>query len=106
MDGQCMILGVHRLQDGIGIESRRTGATGLISRLPSAHFPLKLSRFPTQTQHASVVALSVASEQSRSEERRVGKECVSTCRTRWSPFHLNKHKHIYDERRNTKHINI
>src|SRR3546814_15362028 len=22
-----------------------------------------------------------------SEERRVGKECVSTCRTRWSPFH-------------------
>src|SRR3546814_1393066 len=23
----------------------------------------------------------------RSEERRVGKECVSTCRTRWSPYH-------------------
>src|SRR3546814_13708284 len=25
--------------------------------------------------------------QSRSEERRVGKECVRTCRSRWSPFH-------------------
>src|SRR3546814_4984853 len=24
---------------------------------------------------------------SRSEERRVGKECVSTCRSRWSPYH-------------------
>src|SRR3546814_7792898 len=25
--------------------------------------------------------------QGRSEERRVGKECVSTCRSRWSPYH-------------------
>src|SRR3546814_488435 len=31
--------------------------------------------------HRSVVAIS------RSEERRVGKECVSTCRSRWSPYH-------------------
>src|SRR3546814_11686943 len=27
---------------------------------------------------------------SRSEERRVGKECVSTCRSRWSPYHSKK----------------
>src|SRR3546814_5861406 len=26
-------------------------------------------------------------EDDRSEERRVGKECVSTCRSRWSPYH-------------------
>src|SRR3546814_8081974 len=26
-------------------------------------------------------------KQMRSEERRVGKECVSTCRSRWSPYH-------------------
>src|SRR3546814_4543199 len=26
-------------------------------------------------------------ESRRSEERRVGKECVSTCRSRWSPYH-------------------
>src|SRR3546814_19952825 len=25
--------------------------------------------------------------QARSEERRVGKECVSMCRSRWSPYH-------------------
>src|SRR3546814_15964439 len=29
---------------------------------------------------------------SRSEERRVGKECVSTCRSRWSPYHYKKKK--------------
>src|SRR3546814_19326627 len=29
----------------------------------------------------------------RSEERRVGKECVSKCRSRWSPYHYkNKYK--------------
>src|SRR3546814_14979470 len=26
----------------------------------------------------------------RSEDRRVGKECVSTCRTRWSPYNEKK----------------
>src|SRR3546814_19800464 len=28
----------------------------------------------------------------RSEERRVGKECFSTCRSRWSPYHKKKKK--------------
>src|SRR3546814_14275940 len=28
----------------------------------------------------------------RSEERRVGTECVSTCRSRWSPNHYNKNR--------------
>src|SRR3546814_20138279 len=28
----------------------------------------------------------------RSEERRVGKECVSTCRSRWTPYHYKKKK--------------
>src|SRR3546814_13814617 len=28
----------------------------------------------------------------RSDERRVGKECVSTCRSRWSPNHKKKHQ--------------
>src|SRR3546814_7134470 len=30
---------------------------------------------------------SAAEITNRSEERRVGKECVSTCRSRWSPYH-------------------
>src|SRR3546814_2989578 len=31
----------------------------------------------------------------RSEERRVGKECVSTCRSRWSPYHYKKNNPIH-----------
>ena len=31
--------------------------------------------------------LRLASRSARSEERRVGKECVSLCRSRWSPYH-------------------
>src|SRR3546814_13858728 len=38
---------------------------------------------------------------SRSEERRVGKECVSTCRSRWSPYHYKKKKTKYQ---NTTYI--
>src|SRR3546814_10980807 len=34
-----------------------------------------------------VVGGNAAPDDSRSEERRVGKECVSTCRCRWSPYH-------------------
>src|SRR3546814_17855355 len=38
--------------------------------------------------------LKPRSKASRSEERRVGKECVSTCRYRWSPYHSKKNKRI------------
>src|SRR3546814_20675978 len=31
----------------------------------------------------------------RSEERRVGKECVSTCRSRWSPYHSKNKDNTY-----------
>src|SRR3546814_21178840 len=32
----------------------------------------------------------VVTSKERSEARRVGKECVSTCSTRWSPYHYKK----------------
>src|SRR3546814_12891555 len=39
----------------------------------------------------ATVAMGYASllfaDAARSDERRVGKECVSTCRSRWSPYH-------------------
>src|SRR3546814_12171605 len=31
--------------------------------------------------------MGFSKEEFRSEERRVGKGCVSTCRSRWSPYH-------------------
>src|SRR3546814_5304600 len=45
-------------------------------------------RFGSEANKASRRAVYVAAfEEERSEERRVGKECVSTCRSRWSPYH-------------------
>src|SRR3546814_13607128 len=42
-------------------------------------------------RHPAMQVLAVAAEQPvrlhRSAERRVGKECVCTCRSRWSPYH-------------------
>src|SRR3546814_17149107 len=40
----------------------------------------------------------------RSEERRVGKECVRTCRSRWTPYHYKKTKRkiAYDTKINRK----
>src|SRR3546814_16558358 len=43
----------------------------------------------------------------RSEERRVGKECVSTCRSRWSPYHskqTNTHSDTAVHRSTSTHI--
>src|SRR3546814_12721815 len=37
--------------------------------------------------HAAEVPIISNEVTTRSEERRVGKECVSTCRSRWSPYH-------------------
>src|SRR3546814_9485577 len=39
---------------------------------------------PREFKHRRHLA---AAHHRRSEERRVGKECVSTCRSRWSPYH-------------------
>src|SRR3546814_13217505 len=39
---------------------------------------------------ASSSEISHGARGRRSEERRVGKECVSTCRSRWSPYHSKK----------------
>src|SRR3546814_8960316 len=36
---------------------------------------------------SQLVKAAPAWRENRSEERRVGKECVSTCRSRWSPYH-------------------
>src|SRR3546814_4069264 len=39
------------------------------------------------TAHAARRQQGIERQTTRSEERRVGKECVSTCRSRWSPYH-------------------
>src|SRR3546814_3556479 len=41
---------------------------------------------PQQTAQHKAEAVLARCHTHRSEERRVGKECVSTCRSRWSPY--------------------
>src|SRR3546814_3587099 len=41
----------------------------------------------TTSWHGALLIVLGLMSQRRSEERRVGKECVSTCRSRWSPYH-------------------
>src|SRR3546814_12543473 len=63
----------------------------LAARFLDATLPLRGMRVPVvdavdllaQEQALADRALG----ERRSEERRVGKECVSTCRSRWSPYH-------------------
>src|SRR3546814_14597441 len=46
--------------------------------------PVRVARAPDSGTSAEEAPADAAM---RSEERRVGKECVSTCRSRWSPYH-------------------
>src|SRR3546814_4131442 len=48
---------------------------------PSIQFLLAVIVFGAKLTTAHAICFG------RSEERRVGKECVSTCRSRWSPYH-------------------
>src|SRR3546814_18856903 len=61
----------HRAYDQYR-QARRGDAGGRMDR----RHPRSIAVGPVRTQ--------------RSEERRVGKECVSTCRSRWSPYHSKK----------------
>src|SRR3546814_4253922 len=54
----------------------------LVRSQPRARAP----PFVSSLSHSSA-SLPPPDMTSRSEERRVGKECVSTCRSRWSPYH-------------------
>src|SRR3546814_7326343 len=45
------------------------------------------AKFASHCASAACGSCCVIHSKFRSEERRVGKECVSTCRSRWSPYH-------------------
>src|SRR3546814_17141748 len=54
---------------------------------PTAHRNLSLAWHNKRNDRVRALAsLEKAFALDRSEERRVGKECVSTCRSRWSPY--------------------
>src|SRR3546814_3902112 len=63
------------IYDSIGVATDRSSQS-----LPAAPHPV-------QCGSAANIPVLLAHWIVRSEERRVGKECVSTCRSRWSPYH-------------------
>src|SRR3546814_1792947 len=63
--------------------------TQLSTRKEVADFADAIEGVPREAQQGSTAigsAIRDAMLLFRSEERRVGKECVSTCRSRWSPY--------------------
>src|SRR3546814_16894673 len=60
------------------------GVHDIVARLERAHLLEELLDAPAPAARRACHA--------RSAERRVGKECVSPCRLRWSPYHLKKTK--------------
>src|SRR3546814_8581147 len=70
-----------------------TGRPNLLRRVSEVRCALRAlskswrERMPTTLCVSRSTIGTRATPVSRSEERRVGKECVSTCRSRWSPYH-------------------
>src|SRR3546814_10801241 len=67
------------------VDSFVGNAHGLFIREVDLQTVGNLLRRPAIDPFAVTTMRLVAAD--RSEERRVGKECVSTCRSRWSPSH-------------------
>src|SRR3546814_18578792 len=60
----------------------------MLFQMLTGDVPFKGSSIPAiMKKHISDPAPTFAELGIRSEERRVGTECVSTCRSRWSPYH-------------------
>src|SRR3546814_11607840 len=57
--------------------------------LPPGLRPSRSTMLTADVDTASKVRVTTPSIP-RSEERRVGNDCVSTCRSRWSPYHLKQ----------------
>src|SRR3546814_21099707 len=76
------------------VEHLRSTQRGAIGDVAQAHRVERVQRLlralripPAVGERGELVELGLAEVASRSEERRVGKGCVSTCSYRWSPYH-------------------
>src|SRR3546814_16677817 len=76
-DGPILLHDVHFLEQMAHFNREKT-----IERQPHAKGSGAFGGFET-TQDAAAYTRAAL----RSEERRIGKECVSPCRSRWSPYH-------------------
>src|SRR3546814_17279449 len=80
-----------RLPTPLPEPDRLTVAQHVVERLlDQLTYPLRLVHYQAP-RVPGPLGLHVEGDR-RPEERRVGKECVSTCRYRWSPYHVQKKK--------------
>src|SRR3546814_11861009 len=63
------------------------GGSSLLFSMVAAGLLLNVARQATPDERRLRATPDGKPSQRRSEERRVGNECVSTCRSRWSPYH-------------------
>src|SRR3546814_10939671 len=70
----------------VAVENFGAGDVVEIERPGGARFMAPMTRV-FDIAAAGLIAGTVPTIGRRSEERRGGKECVSTCRSRWSPYH-------------------
>src|SRR3546814_13864157 len=63
------------------------GGIGIIHKGDQFH---RLCPLPLRAVSMALPDIRTKPSLSRSEERRVGKECVSTCSSQWSPYHSKK----------------
>src|SRR3546814_10249945 len=66
---------------------RRHTRCALVTGVQTCALPISCPPPYIWRPSASTTSSSRSDDMTRSEERRVGKECVSTCRSRWSPYH-------------------
>src|SRR3546814_16060567 len=73
----------------------------VLENLPNATFRVKLENGHVVLGHISgkmrmhYIRILPGDKVTRSEERRVGKECVSTCRSRWTPYLVKKNHNSF-----------
>src|SRR3546814_17295204 len=92
VNGAC----VARMEDVIDLyaeDPHPKRPVGLFRREPGSAHRRSASADPSRAGTAGTLR--------RSEERRVGKECVSKCRSRGSPYH-NKKNNTKREKKNNK----
>ena len=61
--------------------------TNALQQALGAHIPQVLGALAILVVGWLAAVLARAGVRRRSEERRVGKECIAVCRSRWSPYH-------------------
>src|SRR3546814_16663895 len=78
----------QRIRDLEALVARQSGLLRQATvPAPVASAPVTAPAPPAPTTTGAPALASASAASGRSEERRVGKECVSTCRSRWSPYH-------------------